>query len=69
MSKRVVLCYDAVEDMMTGPGETIMIDKETGMGADTAIEVAHIKTVGGMTGGTSSFGTDEEKRMGAIFTH
>jgi hypothetical protein len=38
--------------MMIGPGETIMIDREIVMEADTVIEVDHIKTIDGMTGGT-----------------
>lgn len=47
-----MLCYDAVEGMMIGPGETIMIDREIVMEADTVIEVDHIKTIDRMTGGT-----------------
>ena len=46
-----MVCYNAVEDMMTGHGEIIMIDREIAMEADTVIEVAHIKTIVGMTGG------------------
>ena len=65
MSKSIVLCYDdAVEDTTTGPEEIIMIDRETGMGADTATAVAHIKTTGGMTGGT-----DGNKRVDDSFAH
>lgn len=46
-----MVCYDAVDGMMTGPGEIIMIDREIVMEADTVIEVAHIKTLDDMTGG------------------